>query len=93
MFDESDNDTSLVAPYIKIGIAGIAVIGVAIVAGLTWYVRNKNAKKAKLKQYIDKIEAERAAENKLAANDTEEHNDHTTVDMTGVSYDDEGTPV
>lgn len=104
MFDESDNDTSLVAPYIKIGIAGIAVIGVAIVTGLTWYVRNKNAKKAKLKQYIDEIEAERAAENKLAANDTEEHNapllnnstehnDHTTVDMTGVSYDDEGTPV
>lgn len=62
------------------------------------------AKKAKLKQYIDEIEAERAAENKLAANDTEEHNapllnnstehnDHTTVDMTGLSYDDEGTPV
>ncbi len=104
MFDESDNDTSLVAPYIKYGIAGIAVIGVAIVAGLTWYVRNKNAKKAKLKQYIDEIEAERAAEDKLAAKDTEEHNapilnnntehnDHTTVDMTGLSYEDEGTPV
>lgn len=104
MFDESDNDNSLVAPYMKIGIAGIAVIGVATVAGLTWYVRNKNAKKAKLKQYIDEIEAERAAEDKLAANDTEEynspilnnsteHNDHTTVDMTGVSYEDEGTPL
>ncbi|MCC8418907.1 MAG: hypothetical protein LN590_05040 [Rickettsia endosymbiont of Glossina mortisans submortisans] len=104
MFDESDNDNSL-ATYIGIGTTVAASIVVAIGAGVTWYcVRSKNAKKAKLKQYIDEIEAERAAENKLTANDTEEHNaplfnnstehnDHTTIDMTGVSYDDEGTPV
>ncbi|WP_256621312.1 hypothetical protein [Rickettsia sp. TH2014] len=104
MFDESGNDNSL-ATYIGIGTAVAASIVVAISAGVTWYcVRSKNAKKAKLKQYIDEIEAERAAENKLAANDTEEHsapllnnstehNDHTTVDITGVSYEDEGTPV
>ncbi|KJV81818.1 hypothetical protein RHORCCE3_1015 [Rickettsia hoogstraalii str. RCCE3] len=77
MFDESDNDNSLAA-YIGIGTAVAASIVVAIGAGVTWYcVRNKNAKKAKLKQYIDEIEAERAAtiaEDKLAANATEEHN-------------------
>ncbi|MCC8407189.1 MAG: hypothetical protein LN560_06390 [Rickettsia endosymbiont of Sceptobius lativentris] len=93
MFDESDNDNSL-ATYIGIGTAVAASIVVAIGAGVTWYcVRSKNAKKAKLKQYIDEIEAERAIEDKLAANDTEEHNDHTTVDMTGASYEDEGTLV
>ncbi|AFC70717.1 hypothetical protein [Rickettsia australis] len=97
MFDERDNDNSLVA-YIGIGTAVAASIVVAIGAGVTWYcVRSNNAKKAKLKQYIDEIEAERAAaaiaEDTLAAKANEEHNDHTTVEMTGLSYAGEDTHI
>ncbi|WP_341787402.1 hypothetical protein [Rickettsia endosymbiont of Cantharis rufa] len=102
MSDDSDTDTSLVAPYIKNGIAGITVIGVAIVAGLTWYVRNKNAKKAQLQKYIAEEEANRSEEPKASEDATENHsllsgntsdNDYTAVDMTGVSYEDGGTLV
>ncbi|MGL4226794.1 MAG: hypothetical protein ACRCRR_04225, partial [Rickettsia sp.] len=99
MPDDSDTDTSLVAPYIK-GIAVITVIGVTIVAGLTGYVRNKNAKKAQLQKYIAEEEANRAEKasedatenHSLLSGNTQDH-DHTAVDMTGVSYEDEGTAV
>ncbi|WP_412707730.1 hypothetical protein [Candidatus Rickettsia kedanie] len=96
MFDERDNDNSLVA-YIGIGTAVAASIVVAIGAGVTWYcVRSNNAKKAKLKQYIDEIEATGAAaiaEDQLAANTNEEHDVPPTVEMTGLSYTDADTPV
>ncbi|CEO16639.1 hypothetical protein RMONA_01085 [Rickettsia monacensis] len=36
MFDESDNDNSLVAPYISIGTAVVASIAVIIGAGITY---------------------------------------------------------
>ncbi|ABV75476.1 hypothetical protein A1C_06225 [Rickettsia akari str. Hartford] len=96
MFDERDNGNSLVT-YIGIGTAVAASIVVAICAGVTWYcVRSNNTKKAKLKQYIEEIEAARAAaiaEDPLAANAIDEHDDHTTIEMTGLSYEDADNPV
>ncbi|AFB26838.1 hypothetical protein RSA_06830 [Rickettsia philipii str. 364D] len=38
MFDESDNDNSLVAQYISIGTAVVASIAVIIGVGVTWGV-------------------------------------------------------
>ncbi|MFV9930612.1 MAG: hypothetical protein AB8U82_07425 [Rickettsia endosymbiont of Haemaphysalis japonica] len=98
MFDESNNDNSLVAQYISIGTAVVASIAVIIGVGITLgYVRNKNATKAKLKQYIDEIEAEKLAaeinEDVTTENNTLLDNDHAVVDMTGVSYEEEGTLV
>ncbi|MEG8230068.1 hypothetical protein O6R16_03160 [Candidatus Rickettsia tasmanensis] len=98
MFDESDNDNSLVAQYISIGTAVVASIAVIIGVGVKLgYVRNKNATKAKLKQYIDEIEAEKLAaeinEDVTTENNTLLDNDHAVVDMTGVSYEEEGTLV
>lgn len=95
MFDESDNDTSLVALYMGIGTivaASMAVIG----AGVAWHcIRNKNAEKAKLRQYIAEIEAEKLAA-EINEDVTTEHNtlldiDHTVVDITGISYTEDGT--
>lgn len=97
MFDESDNDNSLVAQHISIGTAVVASIAVIIGVGVTWYVRNKNATNAKLKQYIDEIEAEKLAaeinEDVTTENNTLLDNDHAVVDMTRVSYEEEGTLV
>lgn len=62
----------------------------------------KTQKKAQLQKYIAEEEANRAEEPKASEDATENHsllsgntqdNDHTAVDMTGVSYEDEGTPV
>lgn len=93
--DEENNN--VFAPYISIGTAVAVTIAVVIGTGVTCYVRSKNAKKAKLKQYIAEIEAEKLAaeinEDVTTENNALLNNDHAVVDMTGVSYGDEGTPV
>jgi hypothetical protein len=87
MFDESDNDTSsAVATYITIGTV-VAAFVVVIVAGVTWYVRNKNSKKALLEQYIDEITAE-TNEDATTVSHALLNNDHAVVDIIGISAED-----
>jgi|GEM_PF-5429774 len=82
--DDSDTDPSLVAPYIPYIIGTVVAATVAVGAGVTWYCRSKNAKKAQLQKYIDEYEAERAVEAKASG-------DVTTENHSLLSSTDQGT--